>query len=385
MLLCTLACVVAGSAHPGMASAAPGANGGRACGPSWAIVSSPSPGNAANVIQSVSALSATDAWGAGVYNTLSSDALTLTTTPLFLRWNGATWTQFPSNSSSGNHFIQDVVEISSSDAWAIGPFGPYGEHWNGSSWSEVTMPTEGSSASLLGVTAASSADVWAVGSYFDDGLGRNQSLVEHWDGTTWSIVPSPNFGTDDNGLGDVTAITANDVWATGSISNEGAQTAKPYFLHWDGSAWSMVRAWKPPGVTNTGLGGIDANSSGAVFTPGVETLPQNGIFAEHRIGTRWRPMSVVSPKPINYLTGVGVDGTGEAWVVGRTSQNGSVYKTLIEHSSSNSFVLDTSANVTGATNELFGADVSPDGDVWAVGESTVSGSASQTLIEHLCP
>jgi hypothetical protein len=247
------------------------------------------------------------------------------------------------------------------------------------------MPTEGSSANLTGVTAVSSSDVWAVGSYFDDGLGRNQNLIEHWDGSSWTIVPSPNWGSDGNALGDVTAIAANDVWATGGVSNDALQIAKPYFAHWDGTTWSLVRAWRPSVATDSTLDGIDANSSGAVFSPGHVFFPHDGIFAQHWTGTRWRPLSVVSPPTINNLSGVAVNDAGEAWVVGRTAQNGGADKTLIEHSTGGSFVLDSSPNVTGATNDLFGADASPGGDVWAVGDSTVNGLPSQTLIEHLCP
>jgi hypothetical protein len=320
----------------------------------------------------------------GTYNTLTGN-ITITTTPLIMHWDGVAWTRFPSNSSPGNHFLQDVVEISASDAWAVGPFGPYAEHWDGTAWSEVSMPTEGSSASLTGVTALSSSDVWAVGSYFDDALGRGQTLIEHWDGSSWTIVPSPNFGSDDNGLGDVTAIAANDVWATGDISNGALQTGQPYFAHWDGTTWTLIKAWRPRVATDSFLGGIDANSSGAVFASGHVYFPQDGIFAQHWTGTRWQPLYVVSPPNFNNLFGVAVNDAGEAWVVGRTSKSGGTNQTLIEHSTGGPFVLDMSPNVPRATNELSGADASPGGDVWAVGDSTVNGLPSRTLIEHLCP
>ena len=42
------------------------------------------------------------------------------------------------------------------------------------------------------------------------------TLVEHWDGTTWSVVNSPNVTTDGNQLGGVVALATGNVWAVGS-------------------------------------------------------------------------------------------------------------------------------------------------------------------------
>src|SRR5438128_5538070 len=49
---------------------------------------------------------------------------------------------------------------------------------------------------LNGVTCVSASDCWAVG-YYNNGSGGSgvgQTLIEHWNGTSWSIVPSPNVG-----------------------------------------------------------------------------------------------------------------------------------------------------------------------------------------------
>ena len=382
-----LTCVVAWSTSPGLVAATRVNTPSATCGPTWGIVPSPSPGNDFNGLNAVSSISSVDAWAVGASTTITGD-ITFTTVPLILHWDGATWMQFPSNSSPGSHSLLDVVETSSSDAWAVGPTysgpGPYVEHWDGTAWSEVSVPSIGITASLNGITAVSSADVWAVGSYVDDVLG-SQTLVEHWDGTSWTIVSSPNLGTDANSLIDATAISANDVWATGNVSNSQLQKGKPYFAHWDGTSWSLVRAWWPKVATESGVSGVDANSSGAVFAAGQVEFPQTGIFAENWSGSRWSPLSVVTPQAFPTLVGVAVNDGGEAWVVGLSHKSGGANKTLIEHSTGGSFVLDISPNVPGATNELIGADASPGGDVWAVGDSTVNGFPAQTLIEHLCP
>src|SRR5947208_2708107 len=59
-------------------------------------------------------------------------------------------------------------------------------------WSLDPTPNRSGNNSLVPVAAISSNDVWAVGYYTL--TDRYQTLIEHWDGTQWSIVPSPNPG-----------------------------------------------------------------------------------------------------------------------------------------------------------------------------------------------
>jgi hypothetical protein len=49
-------------------------------------------------------------------------------------------------------------------------------------------------STLQGVTAISGRDVWAVGYSYDAVAATLAPLIEHWDGSTWSIVPSPAVG-----------------------------------------------------------------------------------------------------------------------------------------------------------------------------------------------
>jgi hypothetical protein len=44
---------------------------------------------------------------------------------------------------------------------------------------------------LKGETAMSTSDVWAVGDYYCSNGYPSRTLIEHWDGTQWSVVPSP--------------------------------------------------------------------------------------------------------------------------------------------------------------------------------------------------
>src|SRR5215475_6880935 len=55
-------------------------------------------------------------------------------------------------------------------------------------WRPVASPSRGVSASLSAVAARSARDAWAVGSY-DTGSGF-RTLIEHWNGSKWKVVPS---------------------------------------------------------------------------------------------------------------------------------------------------------------------------------------------------
>src|SRR6266567_3297398 len=81
-------------------------------------------------------------------------------------------------------------------------------------WTVVSSPNPGSVNDLNGVAAVSASDVWAVGEFIN-ASNVNQTLIEHWNGHKWSVVPSPNVGTHNNELFGVTAVSATDVWAVG--------------------------------------------------------------------------------------------------------------------------------------------------------------------------
>jgi hypothetical protein len=125
------------------------------------------------------------------------------------------------------------------------------EHWNGTQWSVVSSPnTTLPYNALSGVTATSANNIWAVGLY-NNRLGRSaRTLIEHWNGSQWGIVSSPNVPQTKNTLMGVTAISANDIWAVGDYATSvPSQTVHTLIEHWDGSQWSIVTS-PSPGTKN---------------------------------------------------------------------------------------------------------------------------------------
>lgn len=101
-------------------------------------------------------------------------------------------------------------------------------HWDGESWGRVDSPNpEGVDNdgdplryhSLYDVDCVSAGDCWAVGHYA--ATTNHNTLVEHWDGQSWRLVPSAT--TDDklhevniDRLYDVSCVGAGDCWTIGN-------------------------------------------------------------------------------------------------------------------------------------------------------------------------
>jgi hypothetical protein len=77
------------------------------------------------------------------------------------------------------------------------------------------------------VSAVSANNVWAVGYTVDPNTGLEQAVTEHWDGTSWSVIPTPASSQDQALLG-VATDSLGDVVAVGQI---GTSTSQPLILH----------------------------------------------------------------------------------------------------------------------------------------------------------
>ena len=156
-------------------------------------------------------------------------------------------------------------------------------HWNGSAWSTVATPNVNAINALKGVAAIASTDVWAVGSSIkspSDGISQYRTLIEHYNGGAWSVVPSPNAGAGSNELTGVAAHSASDVWAVGYALDVTGDipVAKTLWMHWDGTRWSTV----PSPSAGTGDNLLDSVIAPAgtsdVWASGVSA---NGTLVEH--------------------------------------------------------------------------------------------------------
>jgi hypothetical protein len=255
---------------------------------------------------------------------------------------GAAWSivSSPNTSATQDNYLNDVTCTSASDCWAVGSYynGSVGrtliEHWNGTTWSIVTSPntsaTQGNG--LSGVTCSSASDCWAVGLYNISSVDVDQTLIEHWNGTAWSIVTSPNTSTGhSHHLLGVTCTSPSDCWAvgdyfTGTIENHPA--IHTLIERWNGTAWSIVTS--PTTTLFAHLREVTCASASDCWAVGDDS---NHTLTEHWNGTAWS--IVTSPNAIgpNYLNGVTCASASDCWAVGY-SFTGGAFQTLIERYSS---------------------------------------------------
>ncbi len=201
----------------------------------------------------ISATAATDIWAAGNILTLINGEQALF--PLFEHFDGTSWTAITDESTSDG-VIFGISAPAADDVWAVGSIAVGAtliEHFNGAKWSAVPSPNPGNGETVLeGVTALTRDDVWAVG-WFVEAANQDRpakTLIEHWDGTSWTVVPSPNVGGPNtqsfsNELRGITAVSANNVWAFGLTDALGPERITNLALHWDGTDWKIVPTPNP--------------------------------------------------------------------------------------------------------------------------------------------
>ena len=105
---------------------------------------------------------------------------------------------------------------------------------------EAATPDPSSSDNeLLGVTATSATSAWAAG-FSLDSQSRNETLILHWNGSTWQQASAPAVATFGTRLSGITAGSPSDVWAVGQFYSA-ADADQPLILHWNGTAWAAPR------------------------------------------------------------------------------------------------------------------------------------------------
>ncbi|MDZ4804148.1 MAG: PKD domain-containing protein [Candidatus Eisenbacteria bacterium] len=281
-------------------------------GTDWSLVSAPGLGTQDTVFQAVAAVIPTTAWIVGTATRYGN------TQTLFERWNGSAWLVVPSPVVTGGSGFDAVTALNANDAWAVGyRAGGLPEfqattvtltaHWDGTSWTRIPSPNiSNRSHALMDVAAIASNDVWAVG-YYRNMTENYQTLILHWNGSSWSITPSPNY-PGLNHLYGVSATASNDVWAVGDAWD--GVISRQIFLHWDGSTWSLI----------TGPGGPTAcvGCSGDVLAMGPDDVWAVGGTIGHWDGTEW---TVVPNPDVPGSTGISMRalakiGACDAWTVG---------------------------------------------------------------------
>jgi hypothetical protein len=346
------------------------AQGQRETGSTFQVVPTPNE-NLNSELFAASASSPNDIWAVGQST---------------IHFDGTTWTAFPAPMIKGdnNSFLQGVVAISPTLAWAAGNVtggahpGQVIEQWNGTKWSLFPGPKFGKKdqADVFAMTSSSANDVWAIGSLVNLGTGLVSSLFEHWNGTAWTAT---TVESNNEFLFGASADATNDAWAVGFHGSDNIGTSA---MHWDGTTWKSVTTPNVGEGTNK-LNAVLALAPNDVWAAGFSTPvapPKRAAtltLIEHFDGTSWAvvPSPNVGPNSANQsnrLLGLTANSSNDIWAFGSYfAADGSGHQmTLLLHWDGISWTVASSPSPTKGgfpCDLLWAGVVSPPGDVWILG------------------
>lgn len=264
-------------------------------GSAWSIQAVPIPARATNsFLTSVSCTSATGCTAIGGYDTPRSRPQ-----PLAERWNGSTWSiqAIPSRPGATDTDLASVSCTSRNFCTAVGVYErrpgrqrTLAESWNGSTWSIQSIPQPTTprtiDASLANVSCTSLTACTAVGNYeytygsYGDEYTGQDTLAARWNGSTWTLQAAPTTGV----TGVLSGVSCTSRTACTAVGTTSGAYGQPLAERWNGHAWSQERTHKlrDPGGA---LDGVSCSSASACTAVGQRTI-NNGLgfsapIAEH--------------------------------------------------------------------------------------------------------
>lgn len=345
--------------------------------PTWSVVPSPTPAgaNANGTLSSVSCTSASNCFAVsasqdqGVFKTFA------------VEWNGISWSRVATvNSPLAGQHGSGLTGVSCFGAFcmAVGYYfaGPgitqrtLAERWNGTSWSIVASPNPGGAtgAQLNGVSCTSATSCFAVGE------SAGTAFIERWNGSTWSIVTSPNpAGATRSRLAAVSCATADRCAAAGSSTVGG--TTRAFVVRWNGTKWLLSPVPTRSGAVFSWLTGVACPTTIRCFAVGWSSNAQG---ADRTLIYRWNGTAWatnVSPTPAGNshvaLNGVSCASTTSCEAVGTVLTAGFNYQGFVERWNGTSWSQTTVNAPVPRTGGLNGVSCVSDASCFAVGDSSV--------------
>ena len=297
-------------------------------GTTWSIEATPShAGDFAIYLSGVSCTSATACTAVGYYLTRAGFQQTLAES-----WNGTTWSIQTTPNPNGASMLSGVSCASSIACTAVGnsvdSMGnemTLAEHWNGTSWSLQTTPNfPGARGSELnGVSCTSATACTAVGD-IPLGFGTQRSFAERLNGTSWSLQTTPNpTGAAGRVLSGVSCTSATLCIAVGYSTNASGTTTT-LADRWNGSSWSVLTTPNRGGAPGDNLHGVSCRSASVCTAVGgyAATNPGGTVFVERWNGTSWSVQTTPQPSDIwNWFMGVSCPSATACTAVGLILDN----------------------------------------------------------------
>src|SRR5258705_106099 len=155
------------------------------------------------------------------------------------------------------------------------------ERWDGTRWARVSVPDPPgvSDTALKAVSCPSASSCFAIG----DGASSNSrpSFVERWDGIAWSaqVLAGQAYGNQP-GLAGISCASASACVAIGTSFTADSDIGSVLAEHWDGTSWTIVPIAKAAGALDSQLSGISCVSNICTTVGSSETATARRTLVE---------------------------------------------------------------------------------------------------------
>ena len=272
-------------------------------GTTWSTVPSPNTSAPYNELSSVSCASPTSCMAVGSSDDNSIEGAYVSL-PLAEFWNGAAWSIVPTPYVPGDDFDQNYFQTvsctSTTNCMALGTtvnahfeylFYSFMEMWNGTVWTSAPGPMNppGLDAVLTNMTCWHPSSCMAAGyaDNYNEGGDQFSFIFESWNGSAWSLVPSPDL-RDLSDMAEFTAISCASAHRCVALGESWGPNGQPVAASWDGSSWSIVLIPHPSGSTSSRLSGLSCPAAHhCVATGGYSDGTAGHTLVESWDGTAW--------------------------------------------------------------------------------------------------
>jgi hypothetical protein len=335
-------------------------------GTRWTIQPTPNPSQGGGFLSGVACPSASSCTAVGGSNAFTPGARTLAE-----RWDGTRWTIQPTpNPSQGGGFLNGVACRSPSACTAAGNSnaGTLAERWDGTRWTIQPTPNPaGAQFAFLNTVACPSASACTAAGAYLNSAGTVQTLAERWNGTRWAIQPTPNRTAGLNFLIGVDCAASSACTAAG-FSADRSGILRTLSERWNGTNWTIQPTPNPAGAAPSQLASVSCTARSACTATGIAA---NLPLAERWDGARWRVQHTPAPAGGGFLAAVSCISSVACTAVGaRTDSFGNPTGTLAERWNGTNWTIQPTPNPAGAPGTaLFGVSCTARTFCMAVGTS----------------
>ena len=286
--------------------------------------------------------------------------------------------------------LGSIAAVSAGDAWTTGfsstiegnlsHLEPAIEHWNGKSWRPVSLPSKLAAKwakdepFLTPITASSAKNVWAFA-----GLGAGAVHYLRLKGSHWSIGTVPGTSSSTVEISAARAFSSKNVWAFGTRLKFSGQTLTqtPYAVRYNGTKWSSVKVG--------GSGEIEAISATSGSSIWAVVDPSDGTTAPTVVhwtpAAGWQP-AAVQPALTNAadLSSIVAESNGTVWVGGSTGTK--PYAAELKPGGSSWTTATLPAGSGGSNWAISGLAVQANGGLWALSTNEQTSGQPQRMLHR---